>query len=85
MKVTQVRLNKVENDSAVKAIGSFALDDVFAVRGIRVMEDKTGNMFLAFPSRVRADGSYEDLAFPLSKELYQHITEAVLDAYKSLK
>ena len=38
---------------------------------------------MAFPSRAKQDGSYEDLAFPLSKELYAHITGAVLDDYKA--
>lgn len=59
-----------EDNSNPKAIGSFALDGAFAVRGVRVMEDKNGHNFVAFPSRAKSDGSYEDLAFPLSKELY---------------
>ena len=83
MQVSEVRLNLIETDNAVKAIGSFALDGAFAVRGVRVMEDKNGHTFVAFPSREKADGSYEDLAFPLSKELYAHITGAVIDEYKS--
>ena len=43
MQVTEVRLNLINSSTAVKAIGSFALDDAFAVRGVRVMEDKKGN------------------------------------------
>lgn len=46
------------------------------------MEDKNGHNFVAFPSREKQDGSYEDIAFPLSKELYAEITGAVLDEYK---
>ena len=61
---------------------AFALDGAFAVRGVRVMEDKNGHNFVAFPSRAKADGTYEDLAFPLSKDLYAHITGAILDEYK---
>ena len=83
MQVSEVRLNLIKTDNAVKAIGSFALDGAFAVRGVRVMEDKNGHNFVAFPSREKADGSYEDLAFPLSKELYAHITGAIIDEYKA--
>ena len=61
MQVSEVRLNLINTDNAVKAIGSFALDGAFAVRGVRVMEDKNGHNFVAFPSRAKADGSYEDL------------------------
>ena len=83
MQVSEVRLNLIESENAVRAIGSFALDGAFAVRGVRVMEDKNGHNFVAFPSRAKQDGSYEDLAFPLSKELYGHITGAVLEEYNA--
>lgn len=84
MNVSEVRLNLINSSTAVKAIGSFALDDAFAVRGVRVMEDKKGNHFVAFPSREKQDGSYEDIAFPLSKELYAEITGAILKEYKQM-
>src|SRR5574344_1076502 len=82
MQVSEVRLNLLKTDNAVKAIGSFSLDGAFAVCGVRVMEDKNGRNFVAFPSREKADGSYEDIAFPLSKELYASITGAIIDEYK---
>lgn len=83
MEVSEVRLNLLKTDNAVKAIGSFSLDGAFAVRGVRVMEDKNGHNFVAFPSREKADGSYEDIAFPLSKELYASITGAIVEEYKN--
>ena len=82
MEVSEVRLNLIKTENAVKAIGSFSLDNAFAVRGVRVMEDKNGHNFVAFPSREKADGSYEDLAFPLSKELYVSITGSIIEEYK---
>ena len=48
------------------------------------MEDKNGRNFVAFPSREKQDGSYEDIAFPLSKELYADITGAILKEYQQL-
>ena len=84
MNVSEVRLNLINSTTAVKAIGSFSLDDAFAVRGVRVMEDKNGKNFVAFPSREKQDGSYEDIAFPLSKELYANITGAILNEYQQL-
>jgi len=82
MEVSEVRLTLLKTENAVRAIGSFTLDNQFAVRGVRIMEDKNGHNFVAFPSREKADGTYEDLAFPLSKDLYAHITGAILDEYK---
>lgn len=83
MEVTEVRLNLLKTENAVRAIGSFSLDNSFAVRGVRVMEDKHGHKFVAFPSREKTDGSYEDIAFPLSKELYASITGAILAEYQN--
>ena len=83
MEVTEVRLNLLKTENAVRAIGSFSLDNSFAVRGVRIMEDKHGHKFVAFPSREKADGSYEDIAFPLSKELYASITGAILAEYQN--
>ena len=83
MEVSEVRLNLLKTDNAVKAIGSFALDGAFAVRGVRVMEDKKGHNFVAFPSREKQNGEYEDIAFPLSKDLYAKITGAIIEEYKN--
>ena len=83
MDVSEVRLNLLKTDNAVKAIGSFALDGMFAVRGVRVLESKDGHNFVAFPSREKANGEYEDIAFPLSKELYGKITDAIINEYQA--
>ena len=82
MEVTDIRVNLINSDSGVKAIGSFALDGMFAVRGVRVMEDKKGRNFVAFPAREKANGEYEDIAFPLNTEFYHTLTEAIVNEYK---
>ncbi len=85
MEVTDIRLNLANKEGGTKAFGSFSLDGAFAIRGIRVMEDKNGKNFVAFPSRMKSDGSYEDIAFPLSKELYHKIDDAIVEAYQKVK
>lgn len=85
MEVTDIRLSLSNREGGTKAFGSFSLDGAFAVRGIRVMEDKNGKNFVAFPSRMKSDGSYEDIAFPLSKELYHKIDDAIVAEYQKVK
>lgn len=84
MEVTDIRLGLATKEGGTKAFGSFSLDGAFAVRGIRVMEDKNGKNFVAFPSRAKADGEYEDIAFPLSKELYHKIEDAIVAEYQKV-
>ena len=84
MEVTDIRLGLATKEGGTKAFGSFSLDGAFAVRGIRVMEDKNGKNFVAFPSRAKADGEYEDIALPLSKELYHKIEDAIVAEYQKV-
>lgn len=84
MNVQDIRVNVINSDNGLKAIGSFSLDGQFAVRGVRVMEDGKGRNFVAFPAREKSNGEYEDVAFPLNKELYHEITEAVIAEYKKV-
>lgn len=85
MEVTDIRLSLSNREGGTKAFGSISLDGQFAIRGIRVMEDKNGKNFVAFPSRDRGNGEYEDVAFPLNKDLYHKIDDAVVAEYQKVK
>ncbi|MCR5339131.1 MAG: SpoVG family protein [Lachnospiraceae bacterium] len=85
MEVTQIKMTVLDNAGATKAIGSISFNDELAVRGIRVMESSDGRKFISFPARQRADGQYDDIAFPLTKELYHKISDAVIKEYNHLK
>ena len=82
MEVTAVKVNLLNTDNQVKAIGSFTLDKAFVVSGIRVMERKEGGgQFVSFPAREKSNGEYEDVAFPITKDMHKKITEAVIEEY----
>lgn len=85
MEVTQIKMTLLDNSGATKAIGSISFNDELAVRGIRVMESGDGRNFISFPSRQRADGQYDDIAFPLTKELYHKVSDAVIKEFNVLK
>lgn len=85
MEVTDIRLSLANKEGGTKAFGSFSLDGAFAIRGVRVMEDRNGKNFVAFPSREKGNGEYEDIAFPLSKELYHKIDDAIVAEYQKVK
>lgn len=79
----EVRLRKGKFGN-VKAYGSIVIDEAFVVSGIRVLEGKDGKVFVGFPSRLRSNGNYEDIAFPVSKEAYNNITASILKKYEEL-
>ncbi len=67
MKVTDVRVRKVTEESKMKAIVSVTFDDEFVVHDIKIIEGQNG-LFIAMPSRKMPDGEFRDIAHPINAE-----------------
>ena len=82
MKITDVRVYPLsKQDSNLKAFAAVTLDAAVCITGIRVVEGSNG-LFISMPQSKDAEGEYHDIAFPISKEAREELTDAVLDAYK---
>jgi stage V sporulation protein G len=65
-----------------KAFASVAVDDLIAIRGVRVIDGEKG-LFVSMPqSQDKKSGEYHDIAFPLNGDLRKEITKAVLEEYE---
>jgi stage V sporulation protein G len=65
------------------AFASVSVDDLVAIRGIRVVDSANG-LFVTMPqSHDKKTEEYHDVAFPLSGDLRKEISRAVLDKYES--
>ena len=63
-----------------RAFASVAIDDMIAIRGIRVVDSEKG-MFVTMPQSKDKEDKYHDIAFPLSGDLRKEISSAVLAEY----
>ena len=81
MRITDVRVRKVEKEGKMKAVVSITIDDEFVVHDIKVIEGEKG-MFIAMPSRKAADGEYRDIAHPINSETRDHIQNIILEEYQ---
>ncbi|RIN26193.1 septation regulator SpoVG [Staphylococcus succinus] len=81
MKVTDVRLRKIQTDGRMKALVSITLDGSFVVHDLRVIEGNTG-LFVAMPSKRTPDGEFRDIAHPINSEMRQEIQDAVMKVYE---
>ncbi|SCT34780.1 septation regulator SpoVG [Staphylococcus caeli] len=81
MKVTDVRLRKIQTDGRMKALVSITLDESFVVHDLRVIEGNTG-LFVAMPSKRTPDGEFRDIAHPINSEMRQEIQDAVMKVYE---
>lgn len=81
MKITDVRVRKMTQDSKMKAIVSITIDDEFVVHDIKVIEGEKG-LFIAMPSKKATDGEYRDIAHPINSETRDRIQRIILDSYE---
>lgn len=81
MKITDVRVRKIEKDGKMKAVVSITLDDVFVVHDIKVIDGEKG-LFIAMPSKKTAEGEYRDIAHPINSETRDSIQKIILEAYE---
>lgn len=77
MKVTDVRLRKIQTDGRMKALVSITLDEAFVIHDLRVIEGNSG-LFVAMPSKRTPDGEFRDIAHPINSDMRQEIQDAVM-------
>ncbi|AZR74953.1 septation protein SpoVG [Anoxybacter fermentans] len=83
MKITEVKVRKIERDGKFLAYATITIDDCFVVKDLKVVKGKNG-LFVAMPSRKKSDGEYIDIAHPITSEARELIQRAVLEEYKSI-
>lgn len=81
MKITDVRVRKMTQDSKMKAIVSITIDDEFVVHDIKVIEGEKG-LFIAMPSKKASDGEYRDIAHPINSDTRDMIQKVILECYE---
>ena len=81
MRITDVRVRKMTQDSKMKAIVSITIDDEFVVHDIKVIEGEKG-LFIAMPSKKATDGEYRDIAHPINSATRDRIQKIILESYE---
>ena len=84
MKITDVRIRKVFTEGPMLAVASLTLDDVFVVHDVKVIF-ANDRYFVVMPSRKNADGTYRDIAHPITAEFRSEVENAVLAAFEAAK
>ena len=83
MKITSVTVRKEEKEnSRMRGKASVTIDECFVIHDIRIMEGENG-LFIAMPSRQKANGEYRDVAHPINAETRKMFEDSVLEAYKN--
>ena len=70
-------------DNTTKAFASVTVENLIAIKGIRVVEGSKG-LFVTMPQSKDNEGKYHDIAFPVTKDLRTAMNEAIISEYKEL-
>ncbi len=81
VEVTDVRIRKTYDEGKMKAIVSVTLGEEFVIHDVRIIEGSKG-LFVAMPSKRRADGEFKDIAHPITTSMRNKIQDAVIKAYE---
>ena len=84
MEISDIRIRRVQGKERLKAYASVAFDNEFVVHNITVIETPEGSLFIAMPSRVSPDGSFKDIAHPISQDFRDKLSSAVLKVFSEL-
>ena len=82
MEITDVRLRKVNSENRMKAVASVTFDNEFVIHDIKVIESQNGP-FIAMPSRKTAEGTYMDVAHPISPEFRTELQDTIISEFNA--
>lgn len=80
MEITEVTVS-IRDEDKLKAFVNVTFDDCFVVRGMKVIKGATG-YFVSMPSRRMNDGTYRDIAHPITNDFREKVERAILKQYK---
>lgn len=83
IKITDVKVRKMDGESRFLAFATITIDESFVVRDLKVVQGSNG-LFVAMPSRKKSDGEYIDIAHPVTSEARELIQQVVLAEYAKL-
>lgn len=77
MKVTKVSIN-VASEGNLVAYVNVVFDDIFIIRGMRVVTKPDGMRLLLMPSRQNRVGEFKDICHPLTRDFRTRLEDIVL-------
>ena len=83
MQITDVKIRKLFSEGPMMAIASVTLDQVFVVHDVKVIF-ANDRYFIVMPSRKNGDGTYRDIAHPITAEFRSQMEEFFLPKIKLL-
>lgn len=80
MKITNVTIKKVNDESNLKGYVTVVLEDCFAIHNLKIVNGLNG-LFIAFPSQKGTNDKYYDICHPITQNFREMLTDEILKEY----
>lgn len=80
MEITEIRVT-LRDEEKLRGFANVTFDNAFVVRGMKIIQGANG-YFVSMPSRKRPDGTHQDVAHPVNRDMRTMIEKRVLEAYE---
>jgi stage V sporulation protein G len=80
VEITEIRVT-LRNEEKLKGFANVTFDHAFVIRGMKIIQGTNG-YFVSMPSRRRPDGTHQDVAHPVNREMRTTLERMVLEAYE---
>lgn len=87
MEITQVKIYPFDTGKIggnVRAVAEIVIDDVLLIKDIKIVQSKTGGLFLSFPKKRSSTGNFVEIVQLLDKDLSERIRRVIIDKYKEI-
>lgn len=80
MNITDIKIRRLLTEGRLRAIVSITIDEQLAIHDIKVIEGPE-RLFVAMPSRKEENGTFRDIAHPISLEARAALEDSIMSAY----
>ncbi len=80
MEISEIRVH-LRGEEKLKAFVTITIDSCFVIRNMKIIQGNKG-LILCMPSRKLADGSYKDIAHPITMEFRKFLEDKIMAAYQ---
>ncbi len=87
MEVTRIRIYPFDTSSrrgSIRAFAEIELNGKLLIRGIRIIESKTGGLFIGWPGQKTTTGEYRDLVEIIDGETNRQLRHHIIHAFTNL-
>ena len=81
VKASNFRENNYDNN--IKGDCSITVNDIFVIKGVKLIETKNKELSIAMPSKQDEYGEYISVVTPMSKDFFAQVKAAVIDCYNN--